>query len=470
MSTIKFTSFRLLKTPRLVGHPSKRRNTLSDSPRPAFNMLAQTATAHAIPGELGQPSTPPPTRTSGEGRRRSSTLGHVDFTPRSSSPPMSPPAASQDAVEESIVAAPLEPAADIAEATSSKTPGSPKPKKLQRRRSKNAFSHLFTLKSEKTRSPPPAKPTEEVAPPVPVIPQELAKAVAEPDTPEVAQSSTAATTPKTKRFRRNRRTTIGSVSHIDAELAGMPSSRSAVPDTPKTPTSLRSRPFSIVDLRKGFSVRGIGKGKGKLFSAKSSPSLGSPATPVQVTAPVASESGELPETVMQRYKMSRPPPLQSTESPQASESSPAPANEEPTASPTTVEFEAPDNAGTQLPSPTESDGPVTPMFGAQEESTPAGLAPAIELDESKSSVEVPELSFTAPTSEESDQTDNRPSTASEATLLLDDPLFSSLTASSTIGDLDLQLREPSTKTSTLDAHLQLGSLRFDNFSFDTNVF
>jgi hypothetical protein len=134
----------------------------------------------------------------------------------------------------------------------------------------------------------------------------------------------------------------------------------------------------------------------------------------------------------------------------------------------TADFVASLETTEMLPSPTESIGPVTPVFGALE--TPAHASVAEPQAKTSSSTEgEPDLSFSA-TTDEGEQTPQRPSSASEATLLSDDPLFTALSAPSTLGDLQLQLREPSTKTSTLDAHLRIGSLRFENFSFDTNVF
>ncbi|CAE6490191.1 unnamed protein product [Rhizoctonia solani] len=456
----------------------KRRNTLSDSSQSAFNMLAQASTAHALPRETssgGVPGSPPP-RSSGEGgRRRSSTLGHVEFAPRPSSPPRPPIPGAEDGAVDGVSqrdsAAPvvtLEPAAEIVTSPVDPTFDSlkgEKPKKLQRRRSKNAFSHLFALKGEKIfRSPPPAKATEDPVPPVPSIPEELAKAVADPDTPEVSQSSTPTTTPKStksKRFKRHRRATIGSISQLP-DLPGTPSSTTQ-PETPKTPTTPRTRTFTIVDLRKGFHVRGLGKSKGKLFSAKSNPEIRSPPPPVQELAQ-ASESRENLESP-QRH---RPPPLQSTESPQPATFSIA-VNGESDGNPETADFVASLDA-TDVPSPIESTGPVTPIYGAPETPAPAPVSESSEQEAkvSSSTEEVPDLSYTATTDES--EPPLRPSEASEATLLSDDPLFTALSAPSNLGDLQLQLREPSTKTSTLDAHLRIGSLRFEDFSFDTNVF
>ncbi|KAF8759023.1 hypothetical protein RHS01_02599 [Rhizoctonia solani] len=446
----------------------KRRNTLSDSSQSAFNMLAQTSTAHAVPQETSAenvPSSPPPGGSAEGGRRRSSTLGHVEFTPRPDSPPRPPlpgdkchrsinPKCCWIAIAPVIT---LEPAAEIDSpvdpAVDSSTGG--KSKKLQRRRSKNAFSHLFTLKSEKIfRSPPPTKPSEEPIPPVPSIPEELAKAVADPDTPEASQSSRSPSTPtatpkssKSKRFRRHRRATIDSVSQLPSDITGTPSPTAPQSETPKTPTTPRIRTFTIVDLRKGFQVRGLGKGKGKLFSAKSNPEIRSPSSTQELTQ--ASESRENLEST-QRH---RPPPLQPTESPHPGLGFPIAIN------------------GTFFS--IESTGPVTPVFGALE--TPAPVpesvsAPVVEpsAKTSSSTEGEPDLSYSA-TTDEGEQT-QRPSSASEATLLSDDPLFTVLSAPSTLGDLQLQLREPSTKTSTLDAHLRIGSLRFEDFSFDTNVF
>ncbi|CAE6441967.1 unnamed protein product [Rhizoctonia solani] len=461
----------------------KRRNTLSDSSQSAFNMLAQASTAHVIPQETATRDAPgsPPPRASGEaGRRRSSTLGHVDFTARPSSPPRPPlpgnDAAIADETAQNVAGsspAPiiiLEPAAEIDSAVDPTVDLSTgeKPKKLHRRRSKNAFSHLFTLKSERIfRSPPPAKTAEEPIPPVPSIPEELAKAVADSDTPETSQSSTPTATPKStksKRFRRHRRATIGSVSQLPSEITGTPSSISTAPqsETPKTPTTPRVRTFTIVDLRKGFQVRGLGKGKGKLFSAKSNPEIRSPPPAQELSS--ASESRENLEST-QRH---RPPPLHSTESPQSGLGFPIAVNGENDGSAGTADFVASLETTEMLPSPTESIGPVTPVFGALE--TPAHASVAEPQAKTSSSTEgEPDLSFSA-TTDEGEQTPQRPSSASEATLLSDDPLFTALSAPSTLGDLQLQLREPSTKTSTLDAHLRIGSLRFENFSFDTNVF
>ncbi|CAE6336622.1 unnamed protein product [Rhizoctonia solani] len=461
----------------------KRRNTLSDSSQSAFNMLAQAATAHALPRETssgGVPGSPPP-RNSGEGgRRRSSTLGHVEFTPRPSSPPRHPMPGEEETTADGVsrkVSAPvivLEPAAEIINSPTDPTFDSSKgekPKKLQRRRSKNAFSHLFALKSEKVfRSPPPAKPTEDPVPPVPSIPEELAKAVADPDTPEAAPSPTFTSTPtatpkstKSKRFGRHRRATIGSISQVSPDITGTPSMSTARPETPKTPTTPRNRTFTIVDLRKGFQVRGLGKGKGKLFSAKSNPEIRTPPG-VQPLSP-ASESRENLEST-QRH---RPPPLQRTEPQSTAEFSIA-MNGEADGTPETADFVASLDTTEVLPSPIESTGPLTPITGAPEIPTPAAVSEGSDQAKvSSSTEEVPDLSYTT-TIEENEPEPHRPSEASEATLLSDDPLFTALSAPSTLGDLQLQLREPSTKTSTLDAHLRLESLRFEDFSFDTNVF
>ncbi|KAH7340821.1 hypothetical protein B0J17DRAFT_335495 [Rhizoctonia solani] len=447
-------------------------------------MLAQASTAHALPRETssgGVPGSPPP-RSSGEGgRRRSSTLGHVEFAPRPGSPPRPPIPGAEDGMvdgasqrDSAAPIATLEPAAEIVTSSVDPTFDSlkgDKSKKLQRRRSKNAFSHLFALKGDKIfRSPPPAKATEDPVPPVPSIPEALAKAVADPDTPEVSQSSTVASTPtttpkssKSKRFKRHRRATIGSISQLPGDLPGTPSS-TAQPEAPKTPTTPRTRTFTIVDLRKGFHVRGLGKSKGKLLSAKSNPEIRSP-PPSARELSQASESSENPESP-QRH---RPPPLQSTESPQPAAFSIA-VNGETDGSPETADFVASLDATDVLPSPIESTGPVTPVYGAPETPAPAPVSesPEQEAKVSSSSEEVPDLSYTATTDE--NEPPLRPSEASEATLLSDDPLFTALSAPSNLGDMQLQLREPSTKTSTLDAHLRIGSLRFEDFSFDTNVF
>lgn len=443
-------------------------------------MFAQTATAHALPREpatSAETSPPPAARSSIEGRRRSSTLGHVDFTPRPMSPPLPPLPASQDAEVGAIPSANdrvvvLEPPVEIVGTGVEQISDSSKGDTLQRKRGKNAFSNLFNIKGDKLfRSPPPARPTEEPTPPVPAIPGDLAQAVADPGTPSSQKSAFASpvsiTTPKNRkgnRFGRHRRRgTVGSISRMSAEITGSPSPKSATlrPDTPKTPTSPRSGPFSIVDLRKGFSVRGLGKNKGKLFSAKSSPRIGSPPPMRSFT------SEDHAETMPRRSKASRPPPLQSVELPRLSQDPTAPVHEVANASPVTIEFVEPsDTTGASLPSPTDSDGPATPMVDAQEEAAPAAV---IELDETKVP-EVPELAHTPPTSDENDQAPERTSSASEVTLLAEDPLFSGLSSPSTIPDLQLQLCEPSTKTTNLDAHLRLDSLRFDDFSFDTNVF
>ncbi|KAJ1309825.1 hypothetical protein OPQ81_006590 [Rhizoctonia solani] len=467
----------------------KRRNTLSDSSHSAFTMLAQATIAHGLPRETSngvEPGSPPPRSSGDGGRRRSSTLGHVEFVPRPCSPPRPPMPGDEegtvDGVSQKVSGSPstpitaLEPAAEIiGSSPAESTTGSPKgeKKKLQRQRSKNAFSHLFALKGEKIfRSPPPAKTAEDPVPPVPSIPEELAKAVADPDTPDVPQSSTFTSTPtatpkstKSKRFRRHRRATIGSISQVSGDITGTPCSMAtARPETPKTPTTPRSRTFTIVDLRKGFQVRGLGKSKGKLFSAKSNPEIRSPPPPVQ-GFPSASESRENLEST-QRH---RPPPLQSTES-QPSVGFSIAVNGETDGSPATADFVASLDTAEVLPSPIESTGPMTPVFGAPETPAPAPVAESSEQDQGKvsSSTEgVPDLSYTA-TIEEGESAPQRPSEASEATLLSEDPLFTALSAP--MGDLQLQLREPSTKTSTLDAHLRLGSLRFEDFSFDTNVF
>ncbi|KEP55254.1 F-box/WD repeat protein pof1 [Rhizoctonia solani 123E] len=456
----------------------KRRNTLSDSSPSAFNMLAQAATVHALPRETSsgdEPGSPPP-RNSGEGgRRRSSTLGHVEFTPRPGSPPRPPIPGEEETTAEDVSrkvtgspAAPavLEPAAEIISSPTDPTFDSSKgekPKKLQRRRSKNAFSHLFALKSEKVfRSPPPAKSNEDPVPPVPSIPEELAKAVADPDTPGASTTSTPTATPKStksKRFRRHRRATIGSISQVSPDITGTPSSMStAQPETPKTPTTPRTRTFTIVDLRKGFQVRGLGKGKGKLFSAKSNPEIRSP-SPAVGEFPAASESRENLESTQRR----RPPPLQPTESPQTALDFSIAVNGE-------TDFVASLDTTEVLPSPIESTGPLTPITGAPETPAPDPVSDGSDQAKVSSSTEgVPDLSYTT-TIDENEAEPHRPSEASEATLLSDDPLFTALSAPSTLGDLQLQLREPSTKTSTLDAHLRLDSLRFEDFSFDTNVF
>ncbi|QRV86064.1 hypothetical protein RhiJN_14082 [Ceratobasidium sp. AG-Ba] len=448
---------------RQEARPNGRRNTLSDGSRP-FSIWTKAATAHAIPTATVDDSVVTSPKTSGEGRRRSSTIAGGE-RPVLASPPLPPlPVAPQaaEAKELPIVPgapiSPLEPTVEIAEPAASSA--SQKSKKLQKKRSKNTFSHLFNLKGgekQHLRSPPPAKQEDGPVPPVPTIPQELAKAVADPDTPEVPQTPALPMTPKStksKRLLRRRRATIDSISHSPN---GTPSSLSTDAQTPKTPSSLRSRPFSIIDLRKGFSMRSLGRSK-----SKTSPS--SPA-PVPVPADKPKEDAQAPATVMQRYKGSRPPPLQSTD---ALQGQGAATNY--IMSPTAVEFsEVADAVETALSSPTESEGPVTPMFGSQ----PAtALAPAIQLDGPKPQEEettAPELTFTPPTSEEDGQ-QSEASRTSEATLAVDDPLFGALDRPSTIGDLDLQLHEPSTKTSTLDAHLKLDSLRFENFSFDADVF
>ncbi|KAG8755562.1 hypothetical protein FRC12_010853 [Ceratobasidium sp. 428] len=459
----------------------KRRNTLSDGSRP-FGVWMKAATAHAIPSSSVDDSAASPPKTSAEGRRRSSTIARVEGITRSTSPPLPLPlpqeasakdlptvSAAHSAASEAVL--PLEPPLEISEPTSKATSDAPKSRKLQNKRSKGTFSHLFGLKGEKQfRSPPPAKQEDAPIPPVPVIPQELVKAVADPDTPEIPQTPTftspgSAVTPKStksKRFlRHRRRATIGSIS----TPAGTPSTLTT-PDTPKTPSSLRSRPFSIIDLRKGFSMRSLGKNKGKLMSAKSSP----------VTPPVPklpkNEEREPPATVMHRYKMSRPPPLQPSDSSLENEDPPVPLTASTMiVSPMTVDFnEMAEAVETVMSSPTDSEGPVTPMFSAMAQSAPA-LVPAVDVGESKHHEEpTPELSFTPPTSEDGDQSTHRPSAASETTLAVDDPLFGALDRPSTLGDLQLQLHEPSTKTSTLDAHLKLDSLRFDSFAFDAGVF
>ncbi|CAE6460449.1 unnamed protein product [Rhizoctonia solani] len=463
----------------------KRRNTLSDSSQSALNVLAQASTAHAIPQETGTDDVPgsPPPRSSGEGnRRRSSTLGHVEFTSRPSSPQRPPlPGGDEGIVHEAarkVADSPPSPVITLEPAAEIDSPVGPtaelstgeKPKKLQRRRSKNAFSHLFTLKSEKIfRSPPPAKTADEPIPPVPSIPEELAKVVADLDTPEVSQTSAFTSTPtttpkstKSKRFRRHRRATIGSVSQLPSDITGTPSSVSTTPrsETPKNPTT-RVRTFTIVDLRKGFQVRGLGRGKGKLFSAKSNPEIRSSPSVQELSS--ASESRENLEST-QRH---RPPPLQPTES-QSGLGFPIAVNGETDGSPGTADFVASLETAEVLPSPIESTGPVTPVFGVLETPAPA---PVVEpqAKTSSSTEGEPDLSYSA-TTDEGEQTLQRPSSASEATLLSDDPLFTALSAPSTLGDLQLQLREPATKTSTLDAHLRLGSLRFEDFSFDTNIF
>ncbi|KAG8764312.1 regulator of ime2 [Ceratobasidium sp. 423] len=462
----------------------KRRNTLSDSSQAAFSMLAQASTAHALPRETSSGDVPgsPPPRSSGEGgRRRSSTLGHVEFTPRPSSPPRPPIPGEEEGMVDGVsqkvpgsLPAPitaLEPAAEILTSPVDSTLDSPKgekPKKLQPRRSKNAFSHLFTLKGEKIfRSPLPAKLAEDPVPPVPYIPEELAKAVADPDTPEASQPSAFTSTPtatpkstKSRRFKRHRRATIGSISQVSADITGTPSSMStAQPETPKTPTTPRTRTFTIMDLRKGFQVRGLGKSKGKLFSAKSNPEIRSPPPPVR-EPPTASESQENLEST-QRH---RPPPLQSTESPQPSVGFSIAVNGETDGTPETADFVTSLDTTPSI----ESTGPVTPVTGMPE--TPAPTPEPESSEEAKvssSTEEVPDLSYTAT---EDEPASHRPSEASEATIQSDDPLFTALSTPSTLGDLQLQLREPSTKTSTLDAHLRLDSLRFEGFSFDTNVF
>ncbi|KDN51722.1 hypothetical protein RSAG8_00270, partial [Rhizoctonia solani AG-8 WAC10335] len=240
-----------------------------------------------------------------------------------------------------------------------------------------------------------------------------------------------------KRFGRHRRATIGSISQVSSDITGTPSSVSTAqpetPKTPKTPITPRSRYFTIVDLRKGFQVRGLGKGKGKLFSAKSNPEIRTPPPPVRELSP-ASDSTQ----------RRRPPPLQPTES---------------------VGFSI-----AVLSSPIESTGPLTPINEAPQTPAPAPVPEGSDQAKvSSSSEDVPDLSYTA-TTDENEPELHRPSEASEATVLSDDPLFTALSAPSTLGDLQLHLREPSTKTSTLDAHLRLGSLRFEDFSFDTNVF
>ncbi|CAE6520557.1 unnamed protein product [Rhizoctonia solani] len=467
----------------------KRRNTLSDSSQAAFSMLTQASTAHALPRETssgGVPGSPPP-RNSGEGgRRRSSTLGHVEFTARPSSPPRPPIPGEEvvmvDGVSQNISgsrSAPittLEPAAEIITSPVDSAFGSlkgEKSKKLQRRRSKNAFSHLFALKGEKIfRSPPPAKPTEDPVPPVPYIPEALAKAVADPDTPEASQPSAFTSTPtatpkstKSKRFKRHRRATIGSISQVSADITGTPSPMSTVQtETPKTPTTPRTRNFTIVDLRKGFHVRGLGKSKGKLFSAKSNPEIRSPPPPVRELPPAVSESRENLESTQRP----RPPPLQSTESPQSGVGFSIAVNGETDGTPETADFVTSLDATEVLASPIESTGPVTPVTGMPETPAPAPEPESSgEAKVSSSTDEVPDLSYTTTEEEPALQ---RPSEASEATIQSDDPLFTALSTPSTLGDLQLQLREPSTKTSTLDAHLRLDSLRFEDFSFDTNVF
>ncbi|KAG8748677.1 hypothetical protein FRC10_000068 [Ceratobasidium sp. 414] len=468
---------------RANGSQQKRRNTLSDGSRP-FGIWMRAATAHAIPVTTVDDSVATSSKTSVGHRRRSSTIARVEGITHPTTPSLPLVSVPQEIARKELPTAPaaneavlpLEPPLEIAEPASKPTSDAPKPGKR-----KGGFSHLFGLKgSEKQfRSPPPTKQEDAPVPPVPVIPQELAKAVADPDTPDVQtetfgpSDATAATTPKstksaksTKRkkfLRHRRRATIGSIS----QTPGCIPLSLATPDTPKTPTSLHSRPFSIIDLRKGFTMRSLGKNKGKMMSAKSSP-----VTPPPVPKLSKEEERELPTTVMQRYKMSRPPPLQPSDSSQQSEPMAVPATASTiVVSPTTVDFnEVAQPADTALSSPTESEGPVTPMFGAEIGSAPA-LAPAIELGEPKQPEEsAPELSFTPPTSEDSEQSAHRPSAASEATLAVDDPLFGMLDGPSSFGDLHLQLHEPSTKTSTLDAHLRLDSLRFDHFAFDADVF
>ncbi|KAG9087770.1 hypothetical protein FRC07_012745, partial [Ceratobasidium sp. 392] len=397
---------------RANGSQQKRRNTLSDGSRP-FSIWTRTATAHAVPTATVDDSAASPPKTSGEGRRRSSTIARVEGITRSTTPPLPLPVrqeaaanapsvlpASRSATNEGVL--PLEPPLEISEPASKPNSDASKPRKLQNKRSKATFSHLFGLKGEKQfRSPPPAKREEAPVPPVPVIPQELAKAVADPDTPEVSQTPTFATpgtaaTPKSSKSRRflrhRRRATISSIS----TPSGTPSSL-ATPDTPKTPTSLRSRPFSIIDLRKGFNMRSLGKSKGKLMSAKSSP-----VTPPPVPKLPKDERSEAPTTVMQRYKMSRPPPLQPSDSPPQSEDPPVPASASTViVSPMTVEFnEVAEALETAMSSPTESEGPATPMFGTRGGSASA-LAPAVVFSGPKQLEEAaPELSFTPPTSEE----------------------------------------------------------------------
>lgn len=479
----------------------KRRNTLSNDSRPLPSDIT-TATVERTQDDSSS-EVPVARKTSGEGRRRSATFSQVESTRSPTSPPLpSLPACQEDvasaasgssAVEQAVPG--LEPSVELVEApaqpvtqSASEASKTEKTKKLQSKSSKSTFSHLFSLRGEKQlRSPPPpAKQKDAPVPPVPVIPHELAKAVADLDTPELSQTpaftspASTVTTPKSSKgkrlLRHRRRATISSMSQsqLPADLTGTPSSVSTAPraDTPKTPTSLRSRPFSIVDLRKGFSIRSFGKGKGKLFSAKSSPAAGSPPPPVPVLS-AGAEAREPPATVMQRYKMSRPPPLQRSDSSPQIETS-ADLN----TSPTTADFsETGGAARASLPSLTESEGPITPMSGAHAGSIPAlslglALAPAIELDDRKKFEDnVPELSFTPPASDESEQGTQRTSAASEATTLaVEDPLFRAFDAPSSLGNLELQLSEPSTKTSVIDAHLRLDSLRFDNFSFDTDVF
>jgi len=457
---------------RVNGSQQKRRNTLSDGPRP-FGIWMRAATTQAIPIATVDDSVVTSPRSSLECRRRSSTIARVEGITRPTTPPLPPLPVPQEITRKELAAnetvLPLEPPLEVAEPASKPTSDAPKPGKLQNRR-RGGFSHLFSLKGgeKQFRSPPPAKQEDAPVPPVPVIPQELAKAVVDPDTPEVVQTVTmtpksAKSTKRKKFLRHRRRATIGSISQTPN---GTPSSL-AMPDTPKTPTSLHSRPFSIIDLRKGFSMRSLGKNKGKLMSAKSSP-----ITPPPVPKLSKDEERELPTTGTQRYKMSRPPPLQPSDSPQQSELTPVPATASTlVVSPTTADFnQVAQPIDTALSSPTESEGPATPMFGAEVGSAPA-LAPAIELGEPRQPEEAaPELSFTPPMSEDGEQSAHRASAASETTLAVDDPLFGVFDRPSSFGDLHLHLHEPATKTSTFDAHLRLDSLRFDNFSFDTDVF